>query len=52
MRNDAWEPRCMEDSIVMHGHAKVGGNEREGHLKENRWCGVEREMGLISVKRG
>ena len=39
----------MESSISMHSHAwpcKGGGNEREGHLQENRWCGVERENGF------
>ena len=36
----AWEPKCMQNSITMHGHAwpcKGGRNEREGYLKENRW---------------
>ena len=28
--NDAWEPKCMENSITMHGQAKVEGMNVKG----------------------
>ena len=28
--DDAWEPRCVENSITMHGHARVEGMDVKG----------------------
>lgn len=36
MRNDAWEPRCMKNGVIIHGHAwpcKSGGMNVKGICK-------------------
>ena len=46
--------KVVENSISMHGHAwpcKGGGNEREGHMRETRWCDVERGMGFSGMMK-